>query len=152
MLITTQDNSVLNLDNYDSLELVYKRTYNKETYRVSAIIFDEVGHVVVEAPICEFGSKTEADTYLDKVEKDTSYIRIPESTHLLPKSWTLLNLARFNTMEVIRSPGTKKPMDVKCVRYSEVGAVLKTKIFGKVFMLDDSVVEWLDQLAERMTT
>ena len=166
MVITTQDNSILSLANFDALELIYKPSYNTSVYIVSAIIFDEDGHVAVEKPVCQFGSKTEAGTYLEKVAKDTSYITLAkEADPTKQKSGMLLNLARFNTLELVVSDAPpariagkmmttetvqsgKTQATVRAIRYDTFGAVQKTIAYTEKFNSKQEAVAWFEQLAE----
>ena len=128
MLVATQYNSILNLANYDAFEMIYKGYYNRSEYIISAIIFDADGNVIVEDPVCQFGSVEEANTYLKNVEDNTGYIRIPtKPTSLIPKSATLLNLARFDVVKIISHSSKSPPPSQTRISPSGIGVASKGK-------------------------
>ena len=104
MIITAQDNSIVNLENYEALQVVYKGSYYKSEYIISAVIFNADGDVEVETLVWIFRSEPEAVAYLSKVEKDTSYVTIVTNAMSTTKNnRILLNLARFNAVELVVS-------------------------------------------------
>ena len=152
MIVTTQDNSILNLDNFDALEMKYQGYYNRSEYTISALIFDADDGVAVENRVCQFRSIDEADAYLKNIEKNTAYVRMPTPpTSLTPKSLTLLNLARFHSLDFMVKdvpPSTKTQATVKATRYDEFGAEMKVKAYSAKFPSKQVAVEWFEQLTK----
>ena len=156
MIVTTQDNSMLNLDNFDALEMKYQGYYNRSEYTIFAVIFDDNGGVAVENRVCQFRSQDEVDAYFQKVEERTAYIRMPTPpTSLTPKSLTLLNLARFHSLYFMVKdvpPSTKTQATVKATRYDEFGAEMKTVAYRAEFTSKGAAVEWFEELTQRRAT
>ena len=163
MIIKTADNSMLNLANYDALEMVSKPAYDRTEYIIEAVIFDAGGDMAVEKPVCQFRSVDEADAYLKNIEKDTAYVRMPTSqTSLIRKDLTLLNLARFHALDFVvkdvppgrmagkgmeehLSPSTKKQATVRAIQYDAFGAELKTVRYSAKFESKEAAVAWFNQ-------
>ena len=166
MIVTTQDNSILNLDNFDALEMKYQGYYNRSEYTISAIIFDAVGGVAVENRVCQFRSENEAISYLEEIETNTAYVTIAKRRE---RERTLLNLARFHSLELVVKdvppsrvagkmmsietvPSTKKQATVKAIQYDAFGSVLKTVAYREKFISKDQAVEWFEELTQRRAT
>ena len=158
MIVKTQDNSIVNLASFDVLEMVYKPTYNRSLYIVSAGILDAEGKVSVEEPLREFSSRDEASDYLTSVEESTAYIAMPvKSTSLVPKGVTLLNLERFDVVRIAppalqktshgRIPNSKqgKKKVVHAIQYDRAGDVKRTYLIS-VFDAEADAIEYIESL------